>query len=138
MIQVTPNLAIEEGSIQEDFVRASGPGGQNVNKVNSSVLLRFDIDKAGLPDDVRERLLRLAAKQISSEGFLVIKSQVHRTQAKNREDAHSRLFEILRRAADIPRVRKATRPSRASKVRTMEAKKRRSEVKKIRRQLPAD
>jgi ribosome-associated protein len=138
MIQVTPTIAIEEGSIQEDFVLSSGPGGQNVNKVNSSVVLRFDMEKSGLPEAVRERLSRLAAKRIASDGILTIKSQVHRTQGKNREDAQERLLELIREAAVAPVVRKATRPTRASKIRTLDAKRQRGETKARRRICPGE
>lgn len=138
MIQVTPQIAIDENSISEDFIRASGPGGQNVNKVSSSVVLRFDIEKSGLPPEVAERLGKIAAKRIASDGILSIKSQVHRTQAKNREDARERLVVLIQEAALPPVVRKATKPTRASKVRTLDEKRRRGEVKKLRKKVAAD
>ena len=139
MIQVTDTIAIEESEIKEEFVRASGPGGQNVNKVATAVQLRFDVaNSPSLPEDVRARLVRLAGSRLTEEGVLIINARRFRSQDRNRQDAIERLVDLIRKAAEKPKVRRATRPSRASKARRLESKRRRSEKKRLRRSLPGD
>jgi ribosome-associated protein len=134
MIQVTPTLAIDESEIQQEFVRSSGPGGQNVNKVATAVQLRFDVaGSRSLPDDVRRRLLSLARRRVTEKGVLIIDAQRFRTQGANRQDAVERLVDLIRRAAEKPRVRRRTRPTPASKERRLTTKRRRSETKTLRR-----
>ncbi len=128
MIPVTRTIALDERDIRERFVRSSGPGGQNVNKVATAVELRFDIAGSDLPDDVKARLLTVAANRIS-DGVLLIDSRVHRSQLENREAARERLIELLQKAAVRPKARRATKPSNASRERRIESKKRRSDVK---------
>lgn len=131
MIRITPYLALDEGEIRLQFIRASGPGGQNVNKVSSAVQLRFDAAHSpSLPEDVRARLMRLAGSRLTNEGEVVIEAKRFRTQERNREDAIDRLVELIRRAAEKPKPRVATRPTLASKKRRLEAKKQRGEVKR--------
>lgn len=132
MIHVTDRIAIDEREIAERFVRASGPGGQNVNKVASAVELRFDIAASSLPDEVKARLTRLAGRRVTDEGVLVIDSREHRTQAQNREAARARLVALLQRAAIRPKRRTPTRPSVAARERRLESKRRRSAVKAAR------
>jgi len=137
VIRVTDKISIDEAEIDESFVRASGPGGQNVNKLATAVQLRFDVRHSpSLPDEVRERLERLAGARLTREGILVIAAQRHRTQARNRDDALARLIELIRRAAVPPRPRRPTRPTAASRKRRVEAKKRRSGLKELRRAKP--
>src|SRR4051812_35573014 len=131
-IQVTPTIAIDDGELEEHFVRASGHGGQNVNKVSTAVELRFDIVRSSLPDEVKARLIELAGKRVTSDGVLLIDSREHRTQGMNREAARARLLSLLQAAAKRPKRRRATRPSRASKERRLEGKKKRSAVKALR------
>jgi len=140
MIRVTAQISIDEREIEESFVRASGPGGQNVNKLATAVQLRFDVrGSPSLPAEVRARLERLAGARLTREGVLVIIAQRHRTQARNREDALDRLIELIRRAAIAPRPRRPTRPTKASRERRIEGKKRRSGIKRLRRaRLPLD
>ncbi|MGA3307641.1 MAG: alternative ribosome rescue aminoacyl-tRNA hydrolase ArfB [Xanthobacteraceae bacterium] len=140
MIRVTAQISIDEREIEESFVRASGPGGQNVNKLATAVQLRFDVrGSPSLPAEVRARLERLAGARLTGEGVLVIIAQRHRTQARNREDALDRLIELIRRAAIAPRPRRPTRPTKASRERRIEGKKRRSGIKRLRRaRLPLD
>jgi ribosome-associated protein len=129
MIQITDTIAIHEREIHERFVRASGPGGQNVNKVATAVELRFDVGASSLPSDIKSRLTVLAASRLTSEGVLVIDSREHRTQAQNREAARARLVGLIQRASVQPRKRRATRPGRAAKERRLMAKKLRADVK---------
>jgi ribosome-associated protein len=136
MLSITPNLAIDEGEIQESFIRASGPGGQNVNKVATAVQLRFDILHSSLPEDVRARLLKHAANRISSDGVLVIEARRYRTQEQNRDDARQRLIALIQQALEPPKPRRATQPSRAAKVRRLENKKQHSQTKQLRGTKP--
>jgi ribosome-associated protein len=137
MIRVTPDISIDESEIDESFVRASGPGGQNVNKLATAVQLRFDVRSSpSLPSEVRARLERLAGSRLSRDGVLVITAQRHRTQGRNRQDALDRLIDLIRRAAIEPRRRRPTKPTRASRQRRVEAKKHRAGLKQ-RRARPA-
>jgi ribosome-associated protein len=134
MIRITAKISIDEREIAESFVRASGPGGQNVNKLSTAVQLRFDVRHSpSLPPDVAERLERLAGSRLTRDGVLVIIAQRHRTQARNREDALDRLIDLIRRASTPPVKRRPTRPTKASRERRIEGKKRRADVKKSRR-----
>jgi ribosome-associated protein len=133
MIRVTPAISIDERELEERFVRASGPGGQNVNKLSSAVQLRFDVRRSpSLPHDVRARLERLAGRRLTNEGVLVIIAQRHRTQERNRQDALDRLIELIQRAAVAPIPRRPTKPTRGSRERRLEYKKQRGKVKALR------
>ena len=133
MIVVTPRIVLDERELEETFVRASGPGGQNVNKLSTAVQLRFDVRRSpSLPDDVRARLERLAGSRLTGEGVLIIVAQRHRTQERNREDARERLVDLIRRAAVAPTPRRPTKPTLASKRRRLDSKARRSRVKSLR------
>ena len=138
MIPVTATIAIDEREIAEDFVRSSGPGGQNVNKLSTAVQLRFDVRHSpSLPPDIRARLERLAGSRLTRDGVIVITAQRHRTQARNRADALDRLLDLIRQAAIAPIKRRPTRPTRASRERRIEGKKRRSGIKKLRHARPS-
>ena len=139
MIPVTPFIALDESEISETFVRASGPGGQNVNKVATAVQLRFDARRSpSLPEGVRERLERLAGSRLTKDGVIVISADRYRTQERNRADALERLVALIRRAAEAPKPRRPTRPSAASKERRLKAKSERGAVKKLRRISPPE
>ena len=138
MLRVTDTISIPESELQEQFVRASGPGGQNVNKLSTAVQLRFDVlNSPSLPEDVRQRLIRLAGSRLTQDGILIIHAQNFRTQERNREDALARLVALIQAAAIRPKTRRATRPSKGAKERRLEAKAQRSGVKSMRRR-PAE
>ena len=138
MIRVTHTIAIDDDELDEQFVRASGPGGQNVNKLSSAVQLRFDVRRSpNLPGDVRARLERLAGRRLTREGVLIISAQRHRTQERNRQDARERLIELIRHAAIAPIPRRATRPTAGSRERRLQSKKHRSSIKGLRQGKPA-
>ena len=138
MIRVTSHIAIDEREIDENFVRASGPGGQNVNKLSTAVQLRFDIRHSpSLAPDVRSRLEGLAGSRLTRDGVLVIIAQRHRTQARNRQDALDRLIDLIRQAAVRPVKRRPTRPTKASRERRIEGKKRRGGIKRLRHAKPS-
>jgi ribosome-associated protein len=133
-IEVTGDISLDKNELEFNFIRASGPGGQNVNKVASAVQLRFDVlNSPSLPVEVRARLIRLARKRISEDGILIIEARRHRTQEQNREDALARLVELIRRAAEKPKERRRSQVPRAEKLRRLEEKRRRSVVKRTRR-----
>lgn len=138
MIPVTAKITLDEREIAEFFVRASGPGGQNVNKVASAVQLRFDARRSpSLPPDVRSRLERLAGSRLTRDGVIVITAQRHRAQARNRDDALARLLDLIRRAAHPPLKRRATKPPAAARERRIESKKRRARTKRLRQTKPS-
>ena len=134
LVPVTRRITLDDGELQESFLRASGAGGQNVQKVESAVQLRFDArNSPNLPEDVRERLMRIAGHRVTNAGVLVITAQRHRMQERNREDARERLFALIREAATPPPPpRKATKPTRGSKERRLEGKTRRADIKRSR------
>jgi ribosome-associated protein len=138
MIRITDSFSIDESEIEESFVRSSGPGGQNVNKLSTAVQLRFDVRRSpSLPNEVAVRLARLAGKRMTKDGVLVLIAQNHRTQERNRAEAMERLVDLIQQAAAKPIPRRATKPTKASKERRIEGKKRRSGIKNLRQSKPS-
>lgn len=138
MIRITDSISIDESEIEESFVRSSGPGGQNVNKLSTAVQLRFDVRRSpSLPNDVAIRLMRLAGRRMTKDGVLVLIAQNHRTQERNRAEAMERLIDLVQEAAVKPVPRRATKPTKASKERRIEGKKRRSGIKNLRQSKPS-
>jgi ribosome-associated protein len=134
MIKITNTISLHESELREEFIRASGPGGQNVNKVATAVQLRFDVrNSPSLPEYVRERLIRLAGSRITQDGILLIEAKRFRTQERNRQDAVDRLAELIRKSAVRPKARRKTKPSAASEKRRLESKNCRSKIKRMRR-----
>jgi len=131
---MTPSVQIDERELQIDFIRASGPGGQNVNKVATAAQLRFDVNASSLPDEVKARLIQLAGNRITAEGMLLIEAKRFRTQEQNREDAIQRFVELVRKSLVKPKARKKTKPTQASKEERLKEKKRRAEIKKLRQE----
>lgn len=136
MINVTPQITLDERELDFRFVRSPGPGGQNVNKVSSAVELRFDLARANLPDDVKARLIPLAGRRLNNEGVLTLDAHRFRTQAMNRRDALDRLVALIAQAAIPPKLRKPTKPSRGAKEARLQAKRRDSGIKRARRERP--
>jgi ribosome-associated protein len=133
MIRITPTISIDERELTFEFVRSSGPGGQNVNKVATAVQLRFDVkDSSSLPEAVRDRLIRLAGKRMTEAGILIIDARRYRSQDQNRKDAVQRLVVLIQRAAEKPKPRIRTRPTRAARERRLEVKRQRGEIKRLR------
>jgi ribosome-associated protein len=139
MIRITDSISLDEREIEENFVRSAGPGGQNVNKLATAVQLRFDVRHSpSLLPAVRQRLERLAGRRLTNEGVLIIIAQRHRTQERNRQEARERLVDLIRRAAEPPRPRHATKPTAASKRRRLDTKTRRARLKHLRRTKPTE
>ena len=137
MIRINAQVELDEREIQEDFVRASGPGGQNVNKVSTAVQLRFDVARSpSLPDPVRARLIALAGRRLTQDGMLILSAERYRSQRRNRDDALERLVELIREACEVDKPRRPTRPTLASKKRRLDSKQRRGETKKLRTLKP--
>ncbi len=137
MIRVTPSIVLDEREIGESFIRASGPGGQNVNKVSSAVQLRFDVRRSpSLSGEVKTRLTRLAGRRMTNDGVIIITAQRHRSQDNNRKDALDRLLDLIRQAAIRPAMRKATKPSRAARHKRIVVKKHRGGIKRLRSEKP--
>ncbi len=136
-IKITPEIEIDESEIQEAFIRASGPGGQKINKTSSAVQLRFDVaNSSSLPEEVRKRLMHLAGSRMTVEGVLILEASKYRSQERNRQEARRRLVQLIRQAAKRPKGRKKTKPTEESKIRRLEEKRRRSEIKRLRRNIP--
>ena len=136
MIHITRSISIDEREIQEEFIRASGSGGQNINKVATAVQLRFNVvNSPSLPDDVRERLMQLAGRRMTDKGILIIEARRFRTQERNRKDAIDRLVGLVRKATEKPKLRRKTRPTPASRRRRLNMKRRQGEMKRMRRSV---
>ena len=136
MIYITENISISENELQEDFVRASGPGGQNVNKVSTAVQLRFDVvNSPSLPEDVKLRLMKIAGRKITEDGILIIDSREYRTQNRNRAGALNRLVELIKKASEKPKRRIKTKPTIGAKEKRLQGKKQRSAVKTLRKSV---
>jgi ribosome-associated protein len=138
MLQITETLAIDDREFEERFVRASGPGGQNVNKVATAVQLRFDVNASSLPDEVKARLISLSGSRLTTEGVLVIDAREHRTQAQNREAARARLAGLIEQATHRPKKRRPTRPGKAARERRLTSKKQRGQIKEARGKTRGD
>ena len=138
MLEITPNLSIDELELQYEYIRASGPGGQNVNKVSTAVQLRFNVAESHLPEMVKERLNKIAGGRINKDGVLIIHARQYRTQEQNRYDAQERLVELLKQAAERPKPRRATRPSLTARAARVSEKKQRGQLKRLRRYSPDD
>jgi len=139
MVKITPSIQINDEEIELNFIRSPGPGGQNVNKVSSAVQLRFNVQGSpSLPQDVKQRLIMLAGKRLSSEGVLIIEARQYRSQERNRQAAMERLSRLIQQAWEPPKPRHKTRPSRAAILRRLETKRKRSEIKRIRRDAGID
>jgi ribosome-associated protein len=137
MIRITDSISIDDNELTEDFVRSSGPGGQNVNKLSTAVQLRFDVRRSpSLPNDVAVRLMSLAGSRLTKDGVIVITAQSHRTQERNRQDARDRLVKLIRQAAVVPVKRRKTKPTKASREKRLDSKKRRGNIKGLRRTKP--
>jgi ribosome-associated protein len=133
MIRINSRIDLDENELDFSFIRASGPGGQNVNKVSSAVRLRFDVKHSpSLPDDVRHRLIRLAGRKVTDAGELIVTAQIHRSQERNRQEALEKLIDLIQRAAVPPVPRRPTRPTAGSRKRRLESKSRRSTIKRLR------
>jgi len=134
MVKITSSIQINDEEIELNFIRSPGPGGQNVNKVSSAVQLRFNVQSsASIPQDVKQRLIKLAGKRLSSEGVLIIEARQYRSQERNRQAAMERLEKLIQQACQPPRPRHKTRPSRAAILRRLETKRKRGEIKRMRR-----
>jgi ribosome-associated protein len=139
MISITPSISLDDSELDERFIRSPGPGGQKVNKVSTAVQLRLDVrSSASLPEQVKRRLVRLGGQRVSNEGVLMIEAHRFRTRERNREDALERLVELIRKAAYQPKLRIKTKPTRASKERRLESKRRRSQAKRLRESPSGD
>jgi ribosome-associated protein len=138
MLEITPNLSIDESELQYEYIRASGPGGQNVNKVSTAVQLRFNVIESSLPEMIKERLYKIAGGRINKDGVLIIHARQYRTQEQNRYDAQERLVDLLKQAAERPKPRRATRPSLTARAARVSEKKQRGQQKRLRRYSPED